>query len=844
MESWDKLPLGLMDDMAKRESYNRYHYRPIYSLHKWWARRPGATFRTLGLACLTDENVSKDDILKQNQSGIYEGLYLQNQEDKFSDETVLDPFAGGGTTLVELNRLGANTVGYELNPVAWWTIKKSIDEVDLGQLREEFENLLQDVREELDEFYTTTDPDTGREGEILFSFKSQVIECNTCDEQVRLFKNYRLAKARKTIDGAVYCPNPDCDDRVITFDREIQDSETCPSCGQTFDPSDGNYSRGKYTCSNGHKHDVRETLQRRGKKPEFEDFVIQYQTPTGDKKFKEVDEDDRENINKAQEAWDEFDPTVFPRQEIPDGYNTRQIKNWNYDYFHELFTDRQLLTFSKAFERALEVDNQNVQEFLITALSRSLEYNSILCRWEYNYQRATSIFERHIYMPKVQPVTGNPLNREDNLSSLTSAFRKVYDAKEYCEEPFEKMKENGSVNKYEIQNESISEERLEDLVCSTSEHIDRKDGSVDYIITDPPYYDNVQYSELSDYFYVWLRECLNDDYEEFQSERVPKAREIVANEKVGKSEDFFIESLSNVFSECHRVLDSDGEMVFTYHHNENEAWSVILEAIIESGFTVTGAYPVQSETDNNMHITDLDNTEYDILLFCNKEEVNTEITLSELRDDLFFEIQDMVEQERAKHEDMSIADLGVVLRGKCMYYYSRHYPEVYAEGEQVSVEEALDTVDSVIEQVVEGTVDLPPSIDQLSRSYAGLLDRGAENYDSLNKQLMAKGLNVQDLEDEELVEGPRKQKSPVSGEDRIEYIEKKLNGHGPDDNGDALLAIDKVHYLAHLYRTEQNTIEYLKAWKSDELEQLAEHVADATGDDTYESVMEMNLMQF
>lgn len=844
MDSWNKLPLGLMDDMARRESYNRYHYRPIYSLHKWWARRPGATFRTLGLACLTDETVSKDDILRQNQSGNYEGLYLQNQEDKFSDETVLDPFAGGGTTLVELNRLGANTVGYELNPVAWWTIKKSIDEVDLGQLREEFEILLQDVREELDEFYTTTDPDTGREGEILFSFKTQVIECNTCDEQVNLFKNYRLAKARKTIDGAVYCPNPDCNDRVITFDRDIQDSETCPSCGNTFDPSDGNYSRGKYTCSKGHKHDVRETLQRRGEKPEFEDFVIQYQTPSGDKKFKEVDDDDRETINKAQEAWDEFDPTVFPRQEIPDGYNTRQIKNWNYDYFYELFTDRQLLTFSKAFERALEVDNQNVQEFLITALSRSLEYNSILCRWEYNYQRATSIFERHIYMPKVQPVTGNPLNREDNLSSLTSAFRKVYDAKEYCEEPFEKMKENGSVNKYEIQNESISEDRLENLVCSTSEHIDRKDGSVDYIITDPPYYDNVQYSELSDYFYVWLRECLNDEFKEFQSERVPKAREIVANEKVGKSEDFFIKSLSNVFSECHRVLDSDGEMVFTYHHNENEAWSVILEAIIESGFTVTGAYPVQSETDNNMHITDLDNTEYDILLFCNKEEVKNEITLSELRDDLFFEIQDMVEQERAKHENMSIADLGVVLRGKCMYYYSRHYPEVYAEGEQVSVEEALDTVDSVIEQVVEGTVDLPPSIDQLSRSYAGLLDRGSESYDSLNKQLMAKGLNVQDLENEELVEGPRTQKSPVSGEDRIEYIEKKLNGHGPDGNGDALLAIDKVHYLAHLYRTEQNTIEYLKAWRSDELEQLSEHIADATGDDTYESVMEMNLMQF
>jgi adenine-specific DNA methylase len=853
-DSWDKLPLNLMDDMAKRESYNRYHYRPIYSLHKWWARRPGATFRTLGLACLTDENTSKDDILKMNQSGIYEGQYLQHQEDKFSDKTVLDPFAGGGTTLVELNRLGANTIGYELNPVAWWTIKKSIDEVDLSRLREEFENLLQDVREELDEYYTTEDPDTGKQGEILFTFKAQTIECNTCEENVRLFKNYRLAKARKTIDGAVYCPNQDCDDRVITFDRDIKDSETCPSCGQTFDPSDGNYSRGKYTCSNGHKHDVRETLQREGEKPQFEDFVIQYQTPGGEKKFKEVDEEDRRNVQNAKETWDDFEPTVFPQQEIPDGYNTRQIKNWNYDYFHELFTDRQLLIFSKAFERALEIDNQNLREFVITALSRSLEYNSILCRWEYNYQRATSIFERHIYMPKVQPVVGNPLNREDNLSSFTSAFRKVYDAKEYCEEPFEKMKENGSVNKYEIQNESISEDRLENLACATSEHIDREDGSVDYIITDPPYYDNVQYSELSDYFYVWLSECLSDDYEEFQSELVPKAREIVANEKVGKSEDFFIESLSNVFTECHRVLDSDGEMVFTYHHNENEAWSVILEAIIESGFTVTGAYPVQSETDNNMHITDLDNTEYDILIYANKEQVEEEITLTELRQNLFFELQDMAAEERERHEDLSKADLGVILRGKCMYYYSRHYPDIYSEGEKAGIDEALDTVDSIIEQVLEGSVNLPASVDPLSEAYAAFIQRGSEAYDDLNKQLLAKNLNVSDMEDENLVRGPREKKEPVTADARVTYIESKLNSNGSDPvqselNGgetdnEALLDIDKVHYLYHLYKTDQNTIDYLKEWKTDDLEELAGFMADVTGDERYENVMEMGITQF
>ncbi|WP_079978768.1 DUF1156 domain-containing protein [Halanaeroarchaeum sulfurireducens] len=109
METWDKLPLELMDELAERESFSRRHYRPVYSMHKWWARRPGSTFRMLGLSCLTDETESKDDILKRNESGSYSGRYLQNNSDEFSDVTVLDPFVGGGTTLVELNRLGADT---------------------------------------------------------------------------------------------------------------------------------------------------------------------------------------------------------------------------------------------------------------------------------------------------------------------------------------------------------------------------------------------------------------------------------------------------------------------------------------------------------------------------------------------------------------------------------------------------------------------------------------------------------------------------------------------------------------------------------------------------------------
>lgn len=888
METWEKLPLNLMDEMAEKESYRRDVYRPIYSLHKWWARRPGSTFRCLGLAALTDDDVTKSDILTKRNSGTHDGLYINPDKSKIEqDVTILDPFAGGGTTLVELNRLNANTVGYELNPVAWWIQKKSTDDVNLDILKQELDGILKKARNELQEYYTTTDPDTGQSCEVLYYFQSQYIPCLTCDESVQLFKGYELAKPMKTRPGILYCPNEHCDDRIIEFqDRKkgldkgktvtLQDggvatvsedgNEICPTCGTEFDPSEGNAGWGKYTCSNGHKHDIKETLKRKDENPQFSYFAIQYATRSGDKRFKEFDREDQQKVeaarNRLEELWNDL---PIPTQTIPEGMamTTGALRNYNYDRFSEIFTDRQLLTYGTLFKTALEVaekdftdaDAQNISEFLITAISNSLEYNSKLCKWNArNGGYGGHTFTRHAFIPRVQPIEPNPINETGTLSSVQNFGEKVVRAKEYCAEPFEKIKNHstGDVEQFYVNGESISEDRVDDLHCSTSERLDEEDESVDYIITDPPYYDNVQYSKLSDYFYIWLHECLSDTYKEFEPELVPKAREIVSNENAQKDEEFFIESLSNVFSESHRVLKSDGEMMFTYHHNENEAWSVILEALIKSGFTVAGAYPVQSEMPGSTHISELDNAEYDILIFANKERTEEEITLPELRQNLFFELQDMVAEERERHEDLGPADLGVILRGKCMYYYSKHYPNVYSEGEEVGIDEALDTVDSVIEQILEGSVNLPASIDPLTQAYAAFHQRGFEDYDELNKHLLAKNLNVSDLEDEKLVKGPRDKKEPVTADERINYIESKLNsGSGPqqtlgngDDEADNLLDIDKVHYLYHLYKTDQNTVEYLKEWKSSDLEDLADFMADVTGDERYERVMEMGLQQF
>lgn len=865
-ETWEKLPLGTMDRIAELEAYNRVYYRPVYAIHKWFAPRPGSTFRILALAALSDENTTRDDILSLNQSGSkYYGLYLSSND--FEDATILDPFAGGGTTLVEANRVGANVIGYEINPVAWWINKKIRDDVDLEDLRNAAAALLTEVRSQLSEYYTTVNPENGEDAEILYSFQTQVLPCLTCGEETRLFKNYVLSnhKTNKTtsdVPGYVYCPNSECQDRVIQVNQSIPDSFTCPTCAEEFSPRSGNaQSYGgtvKYTCSNGHTHDVRETLNRLEEKPNFEYYAIQYLTRSGEKKFKEFDSRDEKVVTKARQSLEEsYTELPIPDQKIPPGDKTSRLTARNYEYFHELFSERQLLTYATLFEEASSIEDQNIGEFLITAISNSLKRGSLLAKWNHheNHRKVENVFARKSYIPRVSTVEANPINTIGNVASITNFIKFVVDAKKYCREPYEMVREDGETVRYPIQNESVSDDRYLSLNCKTSEKMDIEDESIDYVITDPPYYDNIQYSELAEYFYVWLHQVLGTEYDEMSSKHVPNAREIVRNPRAGKEDEFFVETLSNVFSECHRVLKDEGEMVFTYHHNDNKAWSVILEALIESGFTMTGAYPVQSEMPGSMTIAELDNAEYDILVFASKEKTDEEISLQALQQNLHFELQDIIEEERNRHQELSQADLGVILRGKCMYYYSKHYPNVYSDGDKVSVDRALDGVDEIIQHVLDRSVNLPQTIDPISQAYAALYERtvrdGVESHDDLNKHLLARNLNVSDLEDEKLVKGQRDEKQPTIASERVRHIEKKLNGYGDqqaklDNTGENsdLLDIDKVHYLYHLYTTDQNTSEYLKNWKNPDLIELAEFMAEVTGDDRYEDVMQMNLAQF
>jgi adenine-specific DNA methylase len=127
------------------------------------------------------------------------------------------------------------------------------------------------------------------------------------------------------------------------------------------------------------------------------------------------------------------------------------------------------------------------------------------------------------------------------------------------------------------------------LSCGSSSQTDIEDGVVDAVITDPPFFDNVHYSQLADFFYVWIRDIMSRDGI-FRAETTRSSEEVQQTDSRR-----FTDNLIAVFKDCHRVLKDDGLLIFTYHHSRPEGWSAILEAIHEAGFYIEATHPVKSE---------------------------------------------------------------------------------------------------------------------------------------------------------------------------------------------------------------------------------------------------------
>ncbi len=638
----------IISKLAQDETGKRQYYRPVYSLHKWWARRPGAQFRSIILSA-----TNSTDLFTLNTDGSLAERSDYFQDHNLKDIVILDPFMGGGTTLAEANRLGAKVIGCDINPVSFWIVRETLKQMDTEKLDSYFRQLEENVGEKIRSLYRTDCVYCkAGQGEGLYAFWVRYVNCLHCNKVVPLFKRVLLNRGLScnkppgtTNPATVFCP------RCYALNEwDGENNCTCAQCAFSFDPQKGSYDKGYYTCPhcNGGRTSLIQTLKS-GQRLKEKLIAIEYWCPRcRSRLYKSPDVNDLAKIECIEGTFETLrEHLVFPRQSILAGSSSVRWRQHNYHHYYEVFNARQLLAFDYLIKAILEIPEVEYRNAFITIFSNSLEYNNMMTPYNYPHRKLHHLFNYH-----AMPLTTTPVENavwgfsNGGAGTFVNCYKRYIRAKQYCQQPFDKFKDSdGSIRTVYAKTERLAAdfvstfEELERtdrgalLLCGDSSQLPAiPDKSVDFVITDPPYFDNIHYSELSNFFYVWLS-CLVD-HPYFSADNVSTEQEAIVNKGMDKSEESYQRLLTSVFQECGRVLKDEGQLVFTFHHSKWQAWWTILSAVAESGFCVTDSFPVMSEYKVNPHIREKQALDMDLVLVCQKRSASSQLPSPSLDESL------------------------------------------------------------------------------------------------------------------------------------------------------------------------------------------------------------------
>lgn len=600
--------------LAQREGNSK---KPVYQMHKWWARRLGVNFRFFLLNATTQSNI-------RNKT-IWQKFF---DPDLKMNLTVLDPFMGGGTSIVEATKLGARTIGVDLDPLAWFIVNKQICEFDEAAFRIDWDLIKKDMADKILGYYKTTIH--GEKADVIHYFWVELIPCASCGHEFEGHIHYLLHSRKKAEKGI----NP----QRVAFCRschkphELCDGQktiTC-ECGKKTEVENGNLHLGKYHCPKCHKEGYIKNLSPEVLPLKHRLFAIEYVDPdTGKREYKEADPDDELNYAKATRdltrLWDEL---PIPKDAIPrEGRTDPRPISFGYEKYHELFNDRQLLCLGLILRRILDVKNEKNRELLLLAFSDALACNNKFCSYAFGYQKLTPLFGLHAFRRISRPVEGNVWGASIGRGSFSSSVEKVLRGKRYSAKPFEYRYENREtehVNASKSANANIIEDvnKLQEcpgqssfLTIADSRNLFwLPEKSVDLVLTDPPYYDNLAYSEMADFYFVWLKDHVKWTNTGSRQHKPMNDSLLVRDDNV-EEHSRYTEGLSRAFAGCRKAIKDEGIMIFTYHHTNQKAWESVTMALRASDFQVTNCFPVLAEGKSGFH-SDNGNLKWDIVFVC------------------------------------------------------------------------------------------------------------------------------------------------------------------------------------------------------------------------------------
>lgn len=584
-------PIAEISQIAEQESWRKEINRPIYHIHKWWATRLGSVFRGITLAALSEPGTD-----------IWQSFYKHHQ---LSGKVVLDPFMGSGTTLGEATKLGAKAIGCDINPVSTFQVRQAFTRIPESELRAAFARLEAQVAPEIRRYYQTRDPVSGELIPVLYCFWVKTVTTPE-NETIPLFSRYVFSQdayPKKKPKVQLVCPT--CWE--VMENRYDATNVVCPHCSHAFNPQQGRAVGQYVTAQNGNRYRIKDLLP--ADKPLAQRmYAMMALRPNGEKIYLPVRDEDRALYAEAETRLQQ-ENLPLPTLTVRSGHNTDQALGYNYHHWRDFFNARQLLCLGLLLRSILAIEDVAVQEQMLCLFSGTLEFNNMFCSFKGEGTGAVRhMFSHHILKPERAPLENSVWGTDKSSGTFSTLFEsRLLRAKRYLDEPFE----------VDIQR-TLFGERLGAIKTIASSPIDvqRVDSwaqfnafgnaimvlngdsaalpipakSVDAVVTDPPYFDFVHYSELSDFFFAWLSPVLKGRYAWFE-----RADSSAPGEVQHKDSRMFARQLAAVFSECQRVLKDDGVLAFSFHHSRVEGWAAIYEAITAAGLAVVAVHPVHAE---------------------------------------------------------------------------------------------------------------------------------------------------------------------------------------------------------------------------------------------------------
>lgn len=667
IEEW--LPVQALGVECMRERGASSALPPINFLHVWWARRPLTISRAAVLASLLPADFDREcferllgfygssaeivanaeklevggdgsaRIANPHRSRAFSNYVPQSDAQRTMKDAhsfwgnavcVLDSMAGGGSIPLEAARLGFQSRANELNSVACSVLEATVDYpfrfgVQLGERSRVWaKQWLEAFVNRMKEFYRAK----GIVPAYSYIF-ARTVPCPDTGHPTPLVPDWSLSRPK---GGPHIVAEP-----VITDSEKgkwtIRVRKVGKEAGDLPKPPMPTYGGGKgisLFTNTVIPADYIKAMAQSGRMGSALYAVAVKAVKLG---FRPPEEADLRALEAAERELARIRPQwkrdgIIPTEEIPDGDKTKEPLRAGMRAFADMFSPRQLLALGTLVEELkrlrqeiIEEEGEEVGEAVVHLLAMVVDkfanYTSMLASWNAPREVMRSVFDRHDY-----------------------AFKCTYAEMAACVA--------GSGLKWAIDNVLDAYEKLAKLPKakgakpvtitqgSAANLVDVDDKSITAVVVDPPYADNVQYSELADFFYVWLKRTQGHRRPEwFSSYLCDHDQEAVVNAsrfnsggatKTGdarkQAHEFYQKLMTDSFKEANRVLRDDGVLTVMFTHKKQEAWAALFESLIDAGFTITATWPVQTESQHSLHQARKNAASSTVILVARKRDSN------------------------------------------------------------------------------------------------------------------------------------------------------------------------------------------------------------------------------